>query len=366
MLDTLMPGGQITMQGAPADVLMANNMNPNAIRPWVDAKGQSWISIVENGKLKAVRVANATATLRKDDWKLLDDAILKVARPKLKAVGDLRSRGLTFNIPNGMSKTILETEKSGDTNDASVSMDALRQNQNDRPEFILESLPLPIIHKDFSYSLRQIMVSRNGGSPLDTTTAEMAARKVAEEAEKMLIGVSTTADQYSFGGGTIYGYTDFPGRLTKTITDPTASGWTGETLVNEILAMMQQSSDNNYNGPWTLYMSKVWRKYLGADYTSDATNNNNQTSQTLQARIESIADIEKVALLDYLPTATFDIVLIQMTTDVIREIIGMDITTVQWDTEGGMKKNFKVMAIMVPQLRSDFESQTGIVHGTTS
>ena len=137
-------------------------------------------------------------------------------------------------------------------------------------------------------------------------------------------------------------------------------------VVNEVLAMQQQSSDNNYYGPWTLYMSSAWRKYLGADYTSDATNNNNQTSQTLQARLEAIPDITKVAILDYLPTTIFDIVLIQMTTDIVREVIGMDITTVQWDSEGGMKKNFKVMAILVPQLRADFASQTGIVHGTSS
>jgi hypothetical protein len=42
----------------------------------------------------------------------------------------------------------------------------------------------------------------------------------------------------------------------------------------------------------------------------------------------------------------------------------MDVTTVQWDEKGGMKKNFKIMAIIVPQLRADQNSNTGIVHGT--
>ncbi len=55
-----------------------------------------------------------------------------------------------------------------------------------------------------------------------------------------------------------------------------------------------------------------------------------------------------------------------MTTDVVREVIGMDVTTVQWETKGGMQLNFKVMAILVPQIRADQNSNTGIVHGTTA
>ena len=59
-------------------------------------------------------------------------------------------------------------------------------------------------------------------------------------------------------------------------------------------------------------------------------------------------------------------VLVQMTADVCREVVGMDITTVQWESHGGMQLNFKVMCILVPQLRSDFNGTTGIVHGTVS
>jgi len=44
----------------------------------------------------------------------------------------------------------------------------------------------------------------------------------------------------------------------------------------------------------------------------------------------------------------------------------MPITTVQWESQGGMRLNFKVMAIQVPQLRADYSSQSGIAHGTTS
>jgi len=51
-----------------------------------------------------------------------------------------------------------------------------------------------------------------------------------------------------------------------------------------------------------------------------------------------------------------------MTTDVVRLVDGMDITTVQWSTDGGMLLHFKTMAIIVPQLRSDINDRTGIVY----
>jgi uncharacterized linocin/CFP29 family protein len=338
--------------GDVASRLMANNMDINALRPYFGADGKSYLTIDRNGTPEAVPVANATATLRKDDWKLLDDAIIKAAKPRLRAVADLRGKGLTFAIPNGMAKTVLETETQSDITDAIISMDGIRESQGDRPEFELTNLPLPIIHKDFQFSLRQIMASRNGGSPLDTTTAELAARRVAEQAEKLLLGV---ASSYTYGGGTIYGYTNFPSALTKVITSPTASGWSAATAVQEVLQMRNQSQAAYHYGPWMLYCSPNWDVYMDDDYSSSKGDN------TLRDRLNKIEGIQGVVTLDYL--TGYKILLVQMTSDVVREVIGMDITTAQWETKGGMQLNFKVMAILVPQLRADQNGNTGIVYG---
>ncbi len=342
--------------GSVASVVMQSGGNVHCLRPFIGDDGKSYINVINAaGELEAKPLLNATATLRKDDWKILDDAIIKVGRQRMRAVNDLRSAGLTFTIPNGMGKTILETETMGDVNDASVSMDGLRDNANDRPQFVLSQLPLPIIHKDFSFSSRQIMVSRNGGSPLDTTMAELAARKVSEQAEKMLLGVATVADEYAYGGGTIYGYTDFPSRLTRTITSPAAGGWTGATFLADILAMMQQSRAAFHYGPWVLYVSSAWDQYLDGDYTTGYP-------KTIRNRMSEINDLNEIRTADYL--ANFDVVLVQQSSDVVREVIGMDMTTVQWESTGGLQQNFKIMAILVPQLRADQNGNTGIVHGT--
>src|SRR3972149_6968251 len=148
--------------GNVAGTLMNAGMDARALRPWIGNDGRHYVTVNRGGKSTATPLVNATATLRKDDWKLLDAAVVKAAMPRLKAVADVRAAGLTFNIPNGMAKTVLETETQSDISDATVSMDGLRESTADRPVFELSNLPLPIIHKDFDFSARQVMASRNG------------------------------------------------------------------------------------------------------------------------------------------------------------------------------------------------------------
>jgi len=342
-------------QGGVASILMQNNFDVNGLRPFIGRDGRTYVTVNQSGVPVAVPLTNATATLRKDEWKLLDEAVVAAAKPRLKAVADLRSRGLQYSIPNGMAKTVLETEKQSDISAATISMDGLRESQADRPVYELTNLPLPIIHKDFFFSARQVAASRNGGSPLDTTTAELAARRVAEQAEQLTLG---KLDTYTYGGGTIYGLTNFPGSLLKTITSPTASGWMPSTTVREVLEMRQQSQNAFHYGPWMLYCGPAWDVYLDEDYSSEKGDN------TLRERLEKIQDIQGVQTLDYL--TGYEMVLLQLTNDVARMVVGMDVTTVQWETQGGMQLNFKVMAIIVPQIRSDFNGNTGIVHASVA
>jgi hypothetical protein len=72
-----------------------------------------------------------------------------------------------------------------------------------------------------------------------------------------------------------------------------------------------------------------------------------------------------VRRLDFLPN-TFTLLMVQMTSDVARAIIGMNITTVMWEERGGFMKNFKVMCILVPQIRADYDDRCGYVHATTA
>jgi hypothetical protein len=355
MADFLLNG---QANGSVASTLLANDFNPDSLRPFVHNGRKYVFKTNANGQKVAVPAPRRNATLRYEDWKTIDSMVVKTYKERLRAVADFRSRGLQYVVPGGMAKTVLLTETQSDMSPAEVSMDGKSQAANDRPTFTLTNLPLPIIHKDFGFNARQLAASRQGGSPLDLSGAELAARRVAEEAEKLFIGNSTVADQYNFGGGTIYGLTDHPDRNTQVLTAPTATGWTAATLLAEVLAMRQSANDANVHGPFGLYFSQAWDQYLDGDYDTNAR------VLTLRQRLAMIDGIQFVRTLDYM--SSFDAVLVGLRSDVARVVVGMEIVTVQWEVEGGMELRYKVMAILVPQIRSDDASNSGVVHGSTA
>lgn len=315
-------------------------------------------------------VFNATS-LRKEEWTMFDRQIIKVARQRLRAWSDLAAAN-SFGGFDGMSKMILEHETMSDPGTAVVDMDGLSDGEQGSPKFQLEGLPLPITHADFFFSKRRLQISRNTGTPLDSTMAEAAGRRVAEMVEKTLIGVETGP---TYGGNSsqvggygrssrVFGYTNFSSRLTRTgLTAPTGSN--PEVTVAQVLAARDQLYNQNFFGPFMVYHSTDWDQYMDNDYARLGGNN---ASMTLRDRLRAIDGIQDVKRLDFMtPTAlssTFNLIFVQMTSDVARAVNGMDLTTVQWESKGGMQLNFKVMCIWVPQLRADYNSQCGILHFT--
>jgi hypothetical protein len=347
--------------GEAIDRLLANDFDVGVLRPWLGRDGRSYVTrMVRNHRTGAnepkVFTTNAPATLTKDAWLLFDNAIIRAVRERLRAFADIRQAGLTYTLPNGMAHTILQYQTMGDITAATISMDPIRRGENDRPEFNIASLPLPIVHKDFDFSAREIMVSRQTGVPLDTTVAEMAGRKVAEEIEKMTVG---TAGTYSYGGGTIYGYTNFPQRTTKTDM-PVPDGTNGPAVITALLTLRQMLITSKHFGPYVLYLNSQWAAFLDNDFSGT------KGDQTLRQRILSIDGITDVRILDHLPVTQYHAILVEMTSETVRAVVGMEVQTLQWESLGGMMKHFKVMALQVPQLRADTAGTSGIAHGRTA
>jgi hypothetical protein len=61
-----------------------------------------------------------------------------------------------------------------------------------------------------------------------------------------------------------------------------------------------------------------------------------------------------------------EMILVEMKARQVREIIGMEVSTVQWEEKGGTTVHFKVMAILIPNIRSDQNDRIGLVHGTVA
>lgn len=343
--------------GSAAHILLNNDMSPGALRPIHIGRNRSRICYTNNRGKKVSYVQNAPATLTKDAWQQLDRAILKVALPRLQFWTALRNAA-SVTLPNGMGTTVFQYQTQSDISDAEIAMDGIKRSPRDRPLYDIVNLPMPVIFKDYGFTAREIATSQNSGAPLDTTMAELAARQVAEKIERLSLGIDSS---FTYGGGTLYGAMNFPDRLTKTLTLPTATAWTPATLVQEVLQMKTQSQDANYRGPWMLFFSTPWDEYLDDDYSAAKGDN------TLRERLRKIQGIQDVVTLDHLDSNQgYVVLMIQMTSDVVRAVIGMEMTTVQWPIDGGMGFEYKVLAIYAPQFRSDYNSQTGIVHGTAA
>jgi len=341
-------------QGAVASKMAG--LSVNQLRPYVGADGRSYITQYLGGDPKeptsyrSMEIGAYAATLRRDEWIALDTAIQRIAESRLGGVQDLVSRGLVFNIGNGMGSTVLEYHDVSDALEAELSMDGIGRSKNDRPEFTSKYLPLPLIHADYEINSRVLEVSRNMGQPLDTTLAERAARKVNARVETLLFGNGS----YTFGGGTIYSYMNFPNRNKVNLTKSwSASDKTAAGIIADVMLLKKASLEAHHYGPWVLYVPSGYETVLDEDY-------NLSLGITTRERIKQIEGIEDVKVNDTL--ASDNILLVQMTPDVVRMVQALALQNVEWMAEGPMIHKYKVMTIQVPQIRADQEGNCGIVH----
>ncbi len=297
-------------------------------------------------------VLRTNATLLKDEWKAIDTEVQKVAEERLVGVADLLQRNQTHQLSEGFGTMSFESERSSDISEAERSMDGMSRSKGDAQEFDLVNLPLPITHKDFQLSARVLTASRKRGDSLDTSMSGLATRKVAEENENVLFN---GAGGYSFGGGVLYGYTDHPNRNTFTTKDWEAGVTTGEEILADVLAMIKINQADKYFGPYYLYVPSGYDTKLDEDFKANS-------DKSIRERLLQINSIEEIRVSDQL--AAGQVVLVQMTSDVVRIVRGQDPTPIEWEGEGGMVLYFKVMSILVPQIRADFNGNSGVCHGS--
>lgn len=362
-MDFLNGGSEVAQQlgSLPADGGIS------VMRPFIE-NGAAYISVCNGGDPNVAEnwipkmVANAT--LRRDEWKALDDAVMRISTIRLTGINDLISRGLTFQLGNAMGTTVLEWHDIGDTLEAELSMDGLTRAKSDRVNYQHNYLPIPIIHADYQINNRALTVSRNMGNGLDVTMAEFAAQKVAMKLESMLF----TDSKYSYGEkdsrkqNTIYSFLNHPDRnqasLSKAWDDPTK---TPKEILTDVQNMMKQAAFAHKFGPYVLYIPAAYKFVLDEDYAFANTGTIvGGTTLTIRERIMKLEGVSAIITVDMLPKD--NVVMVQATPDVVRIVQGLPLQNVQWSVEGGFVHNFKVLTIQVPQIRSDQAGQSGIVH----
>jgi len=358
-VDLIANGGA---QGPVASQLMRDGrLNLGTYRPFIGNDGRTYVTVYNGGDPKKMssyvdRAINTNGTLRRDEWKQLDDALVTATRYRLGGVEDLISKGLTFQLGNAMGTTVLEWHDVNDNMEAVLTMDGVTRGTNDRPKFQTNYLPIPIIHVDYEINARELATSRGLGNPIDTTTAEFAARRIKEKMENMLF----TNTDYAYGTlddrsrNKIYSYVNHPDINLVTLgTHWDASAKTAAGILQDVLNMKESSIAAYHYGPWQLYIPTGYEIVLDDDY--DATT----PGTTIRERLLKIAGISGIKVIDTLAANT--VLLVQMTPDVVRLVQGFGLQNVEWGVEGNMITKYKVMTIQVPQIRSDQNGRSGIV-----
>lgn len=305
------------------------------------------------GRALSAQALRTLDTLRHEEWKVFDDALVQEGTVRLVGVGDLIAGGFVRPVANSLGKMVFGYEQETLFDAATTSLDGRSRTPDDRVEFQLKQLPLPITHKDFNMNLRQLSASREKGEPLDTTQVRQAGRVVAEQLEYMLFRGGPT-----FGGMSIYGYTNHPDRntgafnATKSWDDGTK---VGSSYLADVQTMITALQGDRFFGPYTIYVPTAAGVNLSNDYNAATAN-----AQTIYERLLKIPGINAIRVADQMPAAT--VVMKQDTIDVAAWVQGEPLQTVQWDEDGGFDINFKAFAIGVPLIRSTASGKSGVYH----
>jgi hypothetical protein len=199
------------------------------------------------------------------------------------------------------------------------------------------------------------------GNPLDTTLAERASRRILEKQEDMLF----TDVTYSYGEkdsrnrNTIYSYVNYPDRTSVDLGIPwDHSACTGKAIIQKVLEMKKAAIGTYHYGPYMIYIPTAYETVLDDDYVGSSPDTAPNT--TIRQRILAIDKIAGIKVVDRL--ATDNVLMVQLTKDVVRLVRGMGLQNVQWSEEGNLITKYKVMTIQVPQIRSDINGKCGIIH----
>ena len=332
-----------------------------SFRPYVAEDNQREFVPVWNGKYdqdgnrsyEAKLVNNAGAVLRKNEWEYLDSILVDIARPRLQLINSMRAAGLSINFPGAYDHSIYQYERVSDIDDAVVSMSAKSNQGNDRSTVDIQSIPLPLIHKTFSLEAREIAIARKTGQRLPTHMLQLCGRKVAEAADKLVLGTYGT---YSFNSQSLFGLTNFPGRNTGSFLNPSVAGWTPVMLYNSVIDMLKRQLDDNQFGTFDLYYSTGLMTSMLRQFS---------TNYDGGSLIENISKLPMLGSVQMLDTLTGNqLLLVKRDPLTASVLMGMDLRVVQWNTDGGETINFRVMAMMLPLLRTDQLGNSGIVHFT--
>jgi uncharacterized linocin/CFP29 family protein len=308
-------------------------------------RSQSYYVNEQGQKIKT----NTPSTLQYDEWKSIDDAVKMIATDRLSGISDLIGSGLTHNL-GSVGQVVSLWDKESDMTPAEANMTGESSSEGDNINFEYDQVPVPVISKNFKLNWRTLEASRKTGEALDVRSIQSATRLVAEKSEDMLFnGLSNI----SVNGAGLYGYTNHPSRNTVDM----ATQWTAVTdyqdIVDDVQAMLSAARADKHFGPYVMYIPGEYEGTLDEDFKANS-------DKTLRQRLLQLSGLFDIRISDRL--ANHNVVLVQMTSDVVDLAVAQGILPLEWSTDGGMTRQHKVLAVWAPRLKADYDGKMGLVH----
>lgn len=268
----------------------------------------------------------------KEEFMNIDLLTLRAAKFRLRVTGTILSLGdglLKLSEPDAFSKRFLGDAETG--------------------------LPLPITHSDWKPHSRK----RD-----DFGMCEAAGRRTGEEIEKSVIGIVEPFQ------GRVFGLLNHPGRIQIPLNS--------RPLPLQIDDAIAELEAKKFYGPYLVFHGNGFDCELESDWlVRSGSGEDPVTMRQAVRKISRERPPTRASVSDsgkyigevpqdpvYYPVldckrmdwADKDIAVVQATPDVIRIVVGLDITPVRWDD------HYKTMAIVVPQVRDNGNGVVGIVH----
>lgn len=301
------------------DELLKNNWSIETLRPWLE-NGKS-VVVIDGKKVESKIKALST----KQEMIDIDRNALMAAKPRLRVTGLLFSYGkglLRCPLEGALKKRVFEYKE-----------ELVKPTDTEgQPTHGLVGLPLPI-----TYS------SKWRPDPAETmdVRAGAAGRSVAEVIEKSVLGLEPK----------VYGLLNHERRILKDITN--------EPLLHQINAAIESLEAKGYNGPYFVFHGYKFDLALNSDHGDSPFTQREAVRGLTRNRNDADGKIkhEKVVIdcvrMDH---ADDSIVVVQATPDVVRIVVGVDVTTVRWDD------GYMTLAIIVPNIRTNMNGDVGIAH----
>lgn len=305
----------------------------------------------------------AASPLEEHAQRIVDRAVYDVGLERMTVAADILAAGLTFPLTDPLSIMEVKWEVVSKTGGAQRTMNPSARGENQLPDRTLKSVPVYLTTDDFSMGIRTLKASERAGTPLDTSLASQATRRVNEAIEDATInGAGIT-----LGTGTTPGMLTAPGAnafpLTADWTGANTIGTTGPAIIADVLGMIAAAQADFKFGPYNLYIGTKAAMMFQGDFKVN-------TTDTIMRRLMMIdtgaGRLLNIRVSDRMPNATTGVqaVLMQMTNDVVDMVTGQAPTVIPWTSNDGFTLFWLVMAIMIPRFKSDYDGNSGIVIGS--